>query len=207
MKKLTLFLTFALIASYGFSQISTTAHDLSTYAFTDEICIVCHTPHNAGSTDAPLWDRTATSATFTVYSSNTIDANSGTIPAPSNESKLCLSCHDGTVELEAFGSSTATTSTYITTTNGDLLGTDLRDDHPVSMTYNSALITDDPGLVDPTTAGSGITGTIEEDMLFGTAGSKTVECASCHDVHDNTNGKFLLISNSGSALCLKCHDK
>ena len=47
-------------------------------------------------------------------------------------------------------------------------------------------------------------------MLFGTAGSRTMECASCHDVHNTasaSNQNLLLISNTASALCLTCHNK
>lgn len=34
-----------------------------------------------------------------------------------------------------------------------------------------------------------------------------VECASCHDPHNNANGTFLRISNANSAVCLACHVK
>ena len=34
-----------------------------------------------------------------------------------------------------------------------------------------------------------------------------VECASCHDPHNTTNGTFLRTTNAGSALCLTCHIK
>jgi predicted CXXCH cytochrome family protein len=33
-----------------------------------------------------------------------------------------------------------------------------------------------------------------------------VECASCHDPH-STNQTFLRIANTGSAVCLACHNK
>ena len=42
--------------------------------------------------------------------------------------------------------------------------------------------------------------------LFG-AGGDQVECASCHDVHDDTNEPFLIESNAGSAICVDCHNK
>lgn len=54
------------------------------------------------------------------------------------------------------------------------------------------------------------------DMLLytrsGVAGGATnpepyVECASCHDAHNPTNGTFLRSTNTGSALCLACHVK
>ena len=42
-----------------------------------------------------------------------------------------------------------------------------------------------------------------EIPLFG----GTVQCASCHDPHDNTNAPFLRKTNTASALCSTCHQK
>ena len=47
-------------------------------------------------------------------------------------------------------------------------------------------------------------GTIEAEMLFG----GILECASCHDVHDNQSITYMLrVDNTGSNLCLTCHAK
>lgn len=35
----------------------------------------------------------------------------------------------------------------------------------------------------------------------------SVECATCHDVHNNANKTFLRVPNSGSQLCFACHNK
>ncbi len=44
--------------------------------------------------------------------------------------------------------------------------------------------------------------------LFGAAGSLQVECATCHDVHNDQGLTYLLrASNTNSALCLGCHVK
>jgi predicted CXXCH cytochrome family protein len=89
-------------------------------------------------------------------------------------------------------------------TGDGLLGIDLSDDHPISFLYDGALATADGSLHDPTTANSGLGGTIDEDMLFG----GILQCASCHDVHNQGGfGNLLRVSNAGSALCLTCHDK
>ncbi len=187
---------------YG-QGITGTKHDFSAAGWnsTGEICVVCHTPHNADITvtNAPLWNHEVTTATFQTYSSFTFDG-SGTIGQPDGVSKLCLSCHDGTIALESFGG--ATGSTFMT---GDaLLGTDLRNDHPVSFTFDAALATIDGGLYDPTSALSGLGGTIDVDMLRG----GKVQCVSCHEPHNKYgHDKFLRKSNAGSALCLTCHDK
>ena len=73
-------------------------------------------------------------------------------------------------------------------------GTDLSDDHPVSIDYaiKRAL---DPDAFEVTPTG-GI-------KLF----NGMVECASCHDVHNPQNGTFLRVSNTGSGLCKTCHIK
>lgn len=179
-----------------------TDHDLSRVQGTGgEICVVCHTPHNADTlvSEAPLWNHETTGATFAVYTSPTFDG--GPPNQPGGASRLCLSCHDGTVALDAFGAQGGTANNVIT--GGALIGTDLSDDHPISFTYDSALATTDNGLFDPATASSGLGGTIDEDMLF--AGN--MECASCHDVHDNSIEPFLRVSNAASAMCLTCHNK
>ncbi|RME95795.1 MAG: cytochrome C [Verrucomicrobia bacterium] len=182
--------------------IAGSAHDFSgeTWNSSGEICIVCHTPHNANTSvsNSPLWNHDVTTATYTLYTgSGTLDA---TLGQPSGVSKLCLSCHDGTVALDSFGGNTGST-----TIAGDAkLGTDLSNDHPVSFTYDANLASTDGGLFDPSTTNSGLGGTIADDMLF----NGQLECASCHDVHNDAGNSHLLVKdNSGSALCLTCHDK
>jgi predicted CXXCH cytochrome family protein len=195
------------LASTAWGQgLSGTAHDLSgeTWNTSGEICIVCHTPHNADGTvsTAPLWNHEVASNTYTLYSSSTLTATPG---QPNDESLLCLSCHDGTVALDSFGGATGTN--YIAAA-GDV-GTDLSDDHPVSFVYNATLATNDGGLYDPSTATTTLGGTIEVDLLFGTiSGSMRLECASCHDAHDDAGNTALLrIDNAASAFCLTCHNK
>ena len=191
-----------LIAGLAGAQITGSEHDFSGQGWgTTEICQPCHTPHNA-STALPvvLWNHAVTSAVYTLYSSPTMNATTG---QPGGVSKACLSCHDGTVALDSFGGSTGTT--FISGTAN--FGTDLSNDHPVSFAYNNALATADGGLHPPTTTSSGLGGTISADMLFG-ATSDQVECASCHDVHNAANLQSLLLKpNTGSALCLTCHNK
>ena len=60
-----------------------------------EICIFCHTPHNA-SPQTPLWNRSDPRLHYRIYESSTTDAR---IDQPSGPSKMCLSCHDGTMAL------------------------------------------------------------------------------------------------------------
>lgn len=174
------------------------AHDLSTMMNSGgQVCVACHTPHNAqtGST-TPLWNHASTTATFTMYTSSTMKAVAA--GQPTSYSKACLSCHDGTVALDSFGGKTGTAGTM---GGAEKLGSDLSDDHPISITYDTTLATANGGLVTPaSTAGVDASKTIP---LF--AGK--LECATCHNAHDNANGSFLRKSNAGSALCLSCHTK
>ena len=181
-------------------------HDFSQSNWTGgEICVACHTPHNANAsvTEAPLWNHSLSVATYSLYSSPTLNA---TTAQPSGTSKLCLSCHDGTVALDNTANGTRMTGASAIGSDG------LSNDHPVSFDYTSTLATTDGALHNPATTnvtiGSGNdtkSGTIADVMLIG----GQVQCATCHDVHNKfTDGaKLLRVSNAGSALCLTCHNK
>ncbi len=79
------------------------------------------------------------------------------------------------------------------------LGTDLSDDHPISIEYDPF---SDPGLhPEAHVAQAGL-------KLFLEDGTQRVQCATCHDPHDLNEGTGLLrMDNNGSRLCLTCHDK
>ncbi len=151
-------------------RIAGSPHDLSSLTtVTDEVCVFCHTPHQAQSQtviEAPLWNKAVPdSATFTTYDSTTID---GTILTLGSVSIACLSCHDGSqamdVVINAPGSRGITPLTgaeldgisigaigTITGTAADL-GTDLTNDHPIGIQYGGF----DPG-----------TGQIDPDFIGG----------------------------------------
>lgn len=162
----------------------------------DEICIFCHTPHNASPVGA-LWNRALSPQTYQVYSSRALDANPG---QPTGSSKLCLSCHDGTIAVGLVLSQDTPIqmSGGITTlpagrTN---LGTDLRDDHPISFVYDSSLATADGHLRSPNSLPSAI----KLDA------NRELQCTSCHDAHNNAFGNFLVMRNTSSELCISCHN-
>lgn len=78
------------------------------------------------------------------------------------------------------------------------LGTDLGDDHPVSIAYTATLAAQRGGeLANPAT----LTGRIKLDT------SGQLQCTTCHDAHDNTNGRFLVVPGGASGLCTACHVK
>jgi predicted CXXCH cytochrome family protein len=192
--------------------IAGTPHDLRALATRGagaDPCAFCHVPDAAGD-GPPGWNRDAPAGTFLPYASATLKATPG---APSGVSAGCLSCHDGLTPLDALRAPGNIVLIVPGQTMADaypgstaILGRDLNNHHPASIRYGAA---GDPAFVAPTRAGSRVYITSVSDgaaiPLFGAAPG-TVECASCHDPHDNANGKFLRTVNTGSALCLACHN-
>ena len=158
----------ALVPLTSYGGILGTPHDLkaATWNTSGQICIVCHTPHNAKAAQLiPLWNHAATATSFTLYTSNTLKTT--TLTQPAGASKSCLSCHDGTIALSSMGSATGGADRI---TAANLIGTSLSDDHPVSFTYDAALAIANSGLVSPTSTSLVVTGV----PLF----AGMMECAS-----------------------------
>ena len=209
----------------------------------DEVCVYCHTPHGSTQqTDAPLWNRSLTpGTTYEMYDSLSLDAND-VANAPGGASKLCLSCHDGTIALGTVNTANGQVNPMLsfenTAADGTMpvgsgettgftrrLGTNLKNDHPISFTYNQLLSTTDGELRDPSNAindiGERLPGNHPEVPLEG----GKVQCTSCHDPHIRdddpaVNRKFLRLNRFQQAsptggnfdsdndiICLACHDK
>ncbi len=190
-----------------------------------QICQPCHTPHNAISPTitgnaAPLWNHTFTTATYSMYTGfefgtlTTTGAYIGYgVTAPDGTSKLCLSCHDGSVALGAYGGQTGTL--YMNdVAPGANLGTDLTNDHPISFPYDSVVAggVHDKNFIYSQYAAGGSGTYVTYTSSGKTVGSKLdangeVQCTSCHGPHSNSRGYQLSMDNRGSALCLSCHKK
>ena len=164
-----------------------------------EICNTCHSPHSpSDATAGPLWDHTVTTEAFTPYADpgGSIDATDLTATVGA-VSKLCLSCHDGSIAIDAFGGGAGT----VTITGDANVTNDLSNDHPISFTYDSALATADGELVTPVDLDEVATGI----PLF--EGTGQMECATCHNAHDGAATSFLRVANTNSDLCTSCHSK
>jgi predicted CXXCH cytochrome family protein len=161
----------------------------------NQICIFCHTPHNATPVK-PLWNRAMPVNSYKVYSSSSLKAQPG---QPTGSSKLCLSCHDGTIALGSVNSrqQPIVMAAGITTLppGKSNLGTDLSDDHPISFVYDAALVTKNPKLKDPRQLPSAARLDANQEL----------QCTTCHDAHNNQYGNFLVMSNQNSELCNTCH--
>jgi len=144
---------------------------------------------------------------------------------PTGVSLACLSCHDGTVGVNEYGG-TVQGGSVITITNSARIGTDLTHTHPISFTYDSALVGLDKWLYQPDSSQVLVpdstpwvapnNSTISGFLL---AANHRMECSSCHDVHNqegtpfdiSTNPKLVKImgtkDSKGSLLCRSCHNK
>lgn len=198
---------FALVSAPAVAQIEGTAHDLTTGSYDNtgntggQICVYCHTPHNATAiTAGALWNRIdGAIGPYTMYPSG------GTIQGaidvtPNAETLACLGCHDGVAAMDNI-SNLPGRDPDVTwgATTGPLLGyalldDDLSDDHPVSIVYDVADTELD-------TVANAITGSALE--LY----NGKVECATCHDVHGTAFPQFLRITSDTSDICLTCHLK
>jgi predicted CXXCH cytochrome family protein len=153
-----------------------------------------------------------------------------TVGAPGGNSKTCLSCHDGTIGLGAVivGAFAAVTGveaggTAVTVGVGGALidgntntvtgrvpglGTDLRQEHPVGVVYDSG--TTGPGLSNVIAAlPSGlvyeVNGTTLRIYGAGGDGFSTVECGSCHDPHVTGGGFDPFLRQVLTTICTDCH--
>lgn len=218
-------LPFCTAATAGVGQgIRGSIHDFSarTWNNTQEICRVCHAPHDKQNKlyeAGLLWNRKLSVATYTPYSSGSLGGE--TPGQPQGRSKMCLGCHDGTVALNAFDGYGGDSDGMGLLPNrykigSALTGRSLYGTHPISMQYTGNPKVGKPGgLRDPTQ----INWTYSDNMQVSrTLDNGMVQCPTCHDVHDRVAvpGTPLLRAplqrgQSGaitaSALCLTCHDK
>lgn len=217
------------IASSAHAQIASSAHNFSSNLWSqNQICLPCHTPHHAIDGMPRLWNHELTTATYQMHGvsySGVGGAGTGvTIGAPftaetnfDSVSRMCLSCHDGTVALDSFGGTTG--STTLASSDPANLGTDLEDDHPVGsdgIYFNST----DPNrpswwtgaFVAPTGSTFSTVGALSLKSWTSAGGTayKVVGCTTCHNPHNRYGGQHMLGmagSNLGSTLCLNCHIK
>jgi cytochrome c553 len=124
---------------------------------TDQICVFCHTPHGSDtSAPVPLWNKkmNVTGATYTTYDSLNTSTLDGAVLSVGSVSLACLSCHDGTQAMDNIINAPGSGG-YVANGGGaagiglnwnagaktlsdapiPMLGTDLRNDHPIGIEY------------------------------------------------------------------------
>lgn len=191
-----------LCSAAGDESVVHTAHNLSasgpgTIRATDEdeVCIFCHAPHNA-SPAVPLWNRHNPTTYYRIYNSSTTDAR---IDQPGGPSKMCLSCHDGSIALGLVLSRPPTDQINMNQpfmpSGPSNLTNDLSDDHPIGFRYDRQLSNRDHQIRSPDL--------VSREIKLGPRGQ--LECTACHDPHNNELGDFLRITDKQGVLCNTCH--
>lgn len=204
------------------------------------VCVFCHTPH-ASMTEHPdepglrfpLWNHKlqAPSVTYVVPSSyQGVPLLSTPQAIPDGDSRLCLSCHDGTVAVGAvvnIGGGPGTIAMAGVgqglTADGKLdnaylgfgfggVGTDLSGHHPVSVVVNTALVNDIQancvGFLVKLTPTAPVKYRPTLNRYSGSSGDG-VQCTSCHDPHDDRGGGVYFLRTGTLSnldpLCYSCH--
>jgi predicted CXXCH cytochrome family protein len=227
----------------GHTGIVGTAHDLSLGATggllgdnteqggKDRVCVYCHAPHNTYKLDQvdgidyiPLWNHKVTTQSYFLYDNGGNPAGSlqhksdamiqtGSVGKPGGVSRLCLSCHDGSVGTNEYGANGASSHGDATIKTVAAAGFEafliggngnLTNHHPIGMDYATVVGTDNE--INPASTTMFGTMTIG-DLLW----NGKMECTTCHDVHNTKNDpnadKFLWKSDQNSDFCLVCHLK
>jgi len=207
----------ASVTSAQFEGVAGTLHNLSTSGPGDirsltetEVCKFCHVPHSAEE-PVPLWGHALSQAQYSVPELRAGRVAAEPAPQPDGSSRLCLSCHDGTVALGDI----AGEARPIPMAGGQrlgrgrpgYLGTDLSGSHPISF-----VIRDLDAAVLDTDSDMGFRplGSIQSDPQVRLDAAGKMQCTTCHDPHSDRfyeadRVPHFWVKATVSEVCLTCH--
>ena len=176
-----------------------------------EVCKFCHVPHSADA-PVPLWGHALSTAQYVTPELRSAVGAAQPAPQPDGSSRLCLSCHDGTVAL---GEVVGKKSGRIAMAGADRLssgrrghlGTDLSGSHPISFVMPNV----DPKPVN-SAADMGLQPLanvlIDPEVKLDRDGK--MQCTTCHDPHSDANyqpGRVprFWVKPTVEGVCLTCH--
>ena len=183
-------------------------------------CAFCHTPHHAQTAlnpddYYPLWSRQIDNVVFSPYASTTMNASDYNADIAIGPTRLCMSCHDGSIAVDQHYSSAGGAMTLSENGYGSAGiaagASSLTNDHPVGMNYYDVAIgpstgaapspatvagaqfNQDPWIrqVDDTLVYLNNSFNVKVgDRLYVSPTDPTkayMTCATCHDVHNKKN--------------------
>lgn len=177
-----------------------------------EVCKFCHVPHSA-IVNEPLWGHALSQVPS--YAVPKLRRSGDTVvpaPQPDGASRLCLSCHDGTVALGDLGPRRRNVSMAgaqrLEKGRRGLIGTDLSGSHPVSIAVPEA----DPG--SPDGSRDLTLKTLAVVLAEGRArldAQNKVQCTTCHDPHLDRHYQPGRVPRfwrrpTVDEVCLACHE-
>ncbi len=182
----------------------------------DRVCVFCHIAHTDEEAPAPLWSAgQGAELAYEPYASSTLATRPG---QPDGSSRLCLSCHDGTIaaptdryrpvpgSLRGAGASRslgrAAPAPSLEVSTGPLDGT-----HPVSIPYDQALRRNTDRHV-RTRLRAQVAAPDRRPLLDD---RREVQCTSCHDPHADPAALGEDVppfwrGDSFQEVCAACHD-
>ena len=187
----------------------------------DRVCAFCHTPHHAyqGSNPSdyyPLWSRQLDTQSFTPYASSTINAIDWNADIAVGPTRLCMSCHDGTIAPDQHYGNVGVVAGLAENIPGMGLGSSwlggpgvgsgtagLSNDHPVGFNYDTVAIgpaTDAPSPALISGAGA------QEDPWIRAASDQLVYTGGPFPI--KVNERLYTDQSDGSRYmtCATCHD-
>jgi hypothetical protein len=226
--KLLVVLTTAVIVAFvstppsgaaGQGGVAATRHNLSASGPGEiralnetEICKFCHIPHNAVA-PAPLWAHTLSKVQgYQTPRLRTADDTTEPVPQPDGSSRLCLSCHDGTVALGDIGGRTRpipmSGTRFLGPGRKGFIGTDLSGSHPVSFVVPDG---DTDGVDPERDMGHKPLSIIRTDPAVRLDAGGKMQCTSCHDPHSDRYFQAGVVPRfwvkpTLEEVCLTCHE-
>lgn len=174
-----------------------------------QVCRFCHVPHTAVVPE-PLWGhRLSDAAAYAVPDVTGAGRAIRPAPQPNGSSRLCLSCHDGTVALGDVGRGgnlAMRGAQRLAPGHRGFLGTDLSGSHPISIPMPRT----DPGADDGSDMGLRPLQALAADPDVKLDDEGRIQCTTCHDPHSDRNyapGRVphFWVKSTVEDVCLACH--
>jgi predicted CXXCH cytochrome family protein len=165
------------------------------------VCIFCHSSHNA-TVEGPLWNHeTTSSGKFKTYDRSTL---LGKTEQPNGATKLCLSCHDGTIAVGSVHGVPGGIPMVGVGGSGEIpagrlshLGTDISGTHPVSIKFEQKQSLDKAAMRWPP---------IDPAKEVGLDANGFVQCTACHDPHGSRSDHLPFWNKETfGQVCVVCH--
>ncbi len=174
----------------------------------DEVCKFCHIAHTA-VVPVPLWGHALSEVQD--YKTPMVRSRGAAVraPQPDGGSRLCLSCHDGTIAIGLLAKEiVAVNETFLRAGRKGYIGTDISGHHPISISIDeSAPNSDRPGADMKLRPAALIraAGDVPLDPLG------KIQCTTCHDPHQDSYSATGLAPKfwrrpTVSEVCLECHE-
>lgn len=205
----------------GVADIRMTLHNLSAVSPNeiravkeDAVCVFCHAPHGAVTRRA-LWNRPLeTGSVFRVFKSL---GSVGGMRQPDGASKMCLSCHDGSISIGKLANRKKTLRIKGGSGFGGVprksqawLGSNLAGLHPVSVNYSDSVrhwaTMRSRRIIGVETRFTGAS-LVPRDLLDREG---KVQCTSCHDPHEDKYYQSGVVPHFSrrptvEEICVSCH--